>query len=63
LGQPLTTVEQTFSTVATRLPDASPWNTTGGFMDPHYEDHSDRYGWPESENGERQLAVFTFADS
>jgi len=32
------------------------------FMDLHHYDDSDRYGWPESENGERQLVVFTFAD-
>ena len=38
LGQPLTTVEQTFSTVGTRLPDASPWNQTSWFMDPHHQD-------------------------
>jgi hypothetical protein len=38
LGQPLTSVEQTFSTVGTRLPDASPWNQTSWFMDPHHQD-------------------------
>jgi Carboxypeptidase regulatory-like domain/TonB dependent receptor len=38
LGQPLTTVEQTFSTVGTRLPDPSPWNQTSWFMDPHHQD-------------------------
>jgi len=38
LGQPLTTVEQTFSTVGTRLPDPSPWNQTSWFMDPHHKD-------------------------
>jgi hypothetical protein len=38
LGQPLTTVEQTFSTVGTRLPDPSPWNTVSWFMDPHHQD-------------------------
>lgn len=38
LGQSLTTVEQTFSTVGTRLPDPSPWNTTSWFMDPHHQD-------------------------
>jgi len=37
-GQPLTTVEQTFSTVGTRLPDPSPWNTVSWFMDPHHQD-------------------------
>ena len=38
LGQPLTTVEQTFSTVGTRLPDPSPWSQTSWFMDPHHQD-------------------------
>src|SRR6266446_5510436 len=38
LGQPLTTVEQTLSTVGTRLPDPSPWNQTSWFMDPHHKD-------------------------
>jgi len=38
LGQPLTTVEQTFSTVGTRLPDPSPWNQVSWFMDPHHQD-------------------------
>ena len=38
LGQPLTTVEQTFSTVGTLLPDASPWSQTSWFMDPHHKD-------------------------
>jgi hypothetical protein len=38
LGQPLTTVEQTFSTVGTRLPDPSPWNQVSWFMDPHHRD-------------------------
>ena len=38
LGQPLTTVEQSFSTVGTRLPDPSPWNQVSWFMDPHHQD-------------------------
>src|SRR6266849_1804872 len=38
LGQPPTTVEQTFSTVGTRLPDPSPWNQVSWFMDPHHQD-------------------------
>jgi Carboxypeptidase regulatory-like domain len=38
LGQPLTTVEETFSTVGTRLPDPSPWSQTSWFMDPHHKD-------------------------
>src|SRR6266478_5132490 len=48
-----------FSTVGTRLPDASPWNTTSWFMDPHHHDDSDRYGWPERENGGRQLLLLS----
>jgi hypothetical protein len=38
LGQPLTTVEQTFSQVGTLLPDASPWSQTSWFIDPHRKD-------------------------
>jgi Carboxypeptidase regulatory-like domain len=38
LGQPLTTVVQTFSTVGSRLPDPSPWSQTSWFMDPQHKD-------------------------
>ena len=38
LGQPLTAVEQTFSTVGSRLPDPSPWNQNTWFMDPNHKD-------------------------
>jgi hypothetical protein len=37
-GQPLTTVQQTFSQVGTLLPDPSPWSQTSWFIDPHRKD-------------------------
>lgn len=37
-GQPLTTVQQTFGTVGTRLPPPDPWSTSSWFMDPHHKD-------------------------
>ena len=38
LGQPPTTVEETFSQVGTLLPPPSPWTQTSWFMDPHHQD-------------------------
>ena len=38
MGQPPTTVEQTFSSIGTRLPDPSPWNQNTWFMDPNHKD-------------------------
>jgi hypothetical protein len=38
LGQPLTTLEQTFGRVGAALPIANPWNQTNWFFDPNRKD-------------------------
>ena len=58
LGQPLTSVEQTFSTVGTRLPDPSPWSQTSWFMDPHHQDgRSQQWNVEIQREMSRNLAV------
>jgi hypothetical protein len=38
LGQPLTTLEQTFGRVGVALPDANPWNQSNDYIDPYRKD-------------------------